>query len=88
MNSINAKIQLNETQLEEELGVPVSYDLKVAEQCNQAAKKAMRALGMINRSFRNLDEELLKMLYCTYVRPHLEYCIQAWSPYMSLRLTT
>jgi transcription termination factor NusB len=88
MNSNGARIQLNETKLEKDLGVLVSYDLKVAEQCNQAAKKAMRVLGMINRSFRNLDEELLKMLYCTYVRPHLEYCIQAWSPYLKKDIST
>ena len=43
---------------------------------------------MINRSFKNLDEELLKMLYCTYVRPHLEYCIQAWSPYLKKDIST
>ena len=71
MSSNGARIQLNETKLEKDLGVLVSYDLKVAEQCNQATKKTMRVLGMINRSFRNLDGELLKMLYCTYVRPHL-----------------
>ena len=80
MISDGLRIQLNETKLEKDLGVLVSYDLKVAEKFNQAAKKVIRVIGMINRSFRNLDEELLKMLYCTYVRPHLEYSIQAWLP--------
>ena len=73
---------LEETVLEKDLGVLVSYDLKVEQQCDKAAKKAMRVLGMIKRSFKKLDEESLRTLYCTYVRPHLEYCIQAWLPYL------
>ena len=24
----------------------------------------------------------MKILYCTYVRPHLEFAIQAWCPYL------
>ena len=31
---------------------------------------------------RHLDQEDLKLIYKTYIRPHLEYCIQAWSPYL------
>ena len=72
---------LSESTLEKDLGVLISKDLKVADQCNKAAKKAMRVLGMVKRSFKNLDEESLKTIYCSYIRPHLEYCIQAWSPY-------
>ena len=72
---------LSESALEKDLGVLISKDLKVADQCNKVAKKAMRVLGMVKRSFKNLDEESLKTIYCSYIRPHLEYCIQAWSPY-------
>ena len=56
MISDGLKIQLNETKLEKDFGVLVSYNLKVAEQCNQTAKKAMRVRGMINRSFGNLEK--------------------------------
>jgi ribonuclease P/MRP protein subunit RPP40 len=78
---------LGETTIEKDLGVMISNDLKVSEQCNKAAKKAMRILGMIKRSFKNLDEVSLKTLYCSFVRPHLEYCIQAWSPYLVKDIT-
>jgi len=72
---------LKESFLEKDLGVMISSNFKFTEQCNKSAKKAMRILGMIKRNFKNLDCQSLRMLYCTYVRPHIEYCIQAWSPY-------
>ena len=79
---------LDETFMEKDLGVLISNDLKCGEQCNKSAKKAMRVLGMIKRSFKHLDEETLKLLHCLFVRPRLEYCIQAWSPYFKKDIAT
>jgi hypothetical protein len=62
---------LDDTTLEKDLGVLISQDLKIAEQCNKAAKKAMRVLGMVRRTCRNLAEATLKILYCSFIRPHL-----------------
>ena len=67
---------------EKDLGVIICDDLKVARQCAVATQKAMKILGLIKRNFKKLDEATFKVLYCSYVRPHLEYCIQAWSPYL------
>jgi len=36
---------------------------------------------MINREFHNLDKTSFLILYKGFIRPHLEYAIQAWSPY-------
>jgi len=36
---------------------------------------------MVRRTFRNLDVSDFRLIYKTYIRPHLEFCIQAWSPY-------
>ena len=59
----------------------VNNELKYSDQCGKAAGKAMSVLGVIKRSFKRLDIESLKILYNTYVRPQLEYCVQAWCLY-------
>ena len=37
---------------------------------------------MIRRNITYKDKCLIVPLYKAIVRPHLEYCIQAWSPYL------
>ena len=37
-------------------------------------------LGIINRGVSYKSAELVSKLYRSYVRSHLEYCIQFWSP--------
>jgi len=37
---------------------------------------------MIRRNFHRIDVEDFRILYKTYIRPHMEYAVQAWSPYM------
>jgi len=66
---------------ERDLGVIVSSDLKVATQCSHACMKANRMLGLIRRTMSSRDPVILTRLYKSLVRPHLEYCAVAWSPY-------
>ena len=67
--------------MEKDLGVLVNNELKWSDQHGKAAGKAMSVLGVIKRSFKGLDIENFKISFNTYVRPHLEYCVQAWCPY-------
>jgi len=62
--------------------VLVTSNMKVSQQCAQAACKASKVLGMIRRQFRVLDKQSFILLYKGFIRPHLEYAIQAWSPYL------
>ena len=75
-------VELQETTEEKDLGVIVSSDLKPTRQCITAATKARSVLGMIHRHFRQLNRVQFLQIYKAYVRPHLEYCIQAWSPWL------
>ena len=73
---------LSTTVKEKDLGVTMNANMKVSEQCRIAASKGNQVLGMIRRNITYKDKSLIVPLYKAIVRPHLEYCIQAWSPYL------
>jgi len=75
------RIKIEEVKTEKDLGVCIRSDLKQSTQCIESARRARSVLGMVRRNFRRLDPEDLLLIYKTYVRPHMEYCVQAWSPY-------
>ena len=57
-------------------------NMKVSEQCRIAASKGNQVLGMIRRNITYKEKSLIIPLYKAIVRPHLEYCIQAWNPHL------
>jgi ribonuclease P/MRP protein subunit RPP40 len=69
-------------QEERDLGVIVQSDLKVSAQCAKVVKTANRVLGMVRRTFECRSKDIILNLYKSLVRPHLEYCVQAWSPHL------
>jgi len=62
--------------------VIVSRNFKVSKQCIKAAKKVNQILGLIKRTITCTSKEIILRLYKSLVRPHLEYCIQAWRPHL------
>jgi hypothetical protein len=76
------KNTLEKTMEERDLGIYATANMKVSAQCSKAAAKAMSVLGMIRRHFKHIDKEEFRILYKSFVRPHLEYCVQVWSPYL------
>ena len=64
-----------------DLGVTFSADMKVSEQCGIAASKGYQILGLISRTIMYKEKQIIVPLCKAIVRPHLEYCIQAWKPY-------
>ena len=72
---------LGRTTQEKDLGVTFSADMNVSEQCGIAASKGNQIIWLIRRTIMYKEKQLIVPLYKAIVRPHLEYCIQAWRPY-------
>ena len=66
---------------EKDLGVIIDRDLKFSQQCLEARNRANKMLGFINRNVSYKSKEVVIQLFNSYVRPYLEYCVQAWRPY-------
>jgi len=73
--------QLAETEEERDIGVMVTRQLKPSTQCRNAARTAQTVLGQLTRAFHYRDRHVFLRLYIQYVRPHLEFCAPAWSPW-------
>ena len=58
----------------------MSKDLKILKQCLLAKNKANLMLRIINRGVSYKTSKVISKLYRSYIRLHLEYCIQFWSP--------
>ena len=91
--NLNVNYKMGDTVLgttvkEKDLGVTISADMKVSEQCGIAASKGNQILGLIRRNITYKGKKLIIPLYKAIVRPHLEYCIQAWRPYRKKDMDT
>ena len=58
----------------------MSRDLRFSKQCLLAGNKVNWMLGAVNGGITYRSDEVISKLYRSYVRPHLECCIQFWSP--------
>lgn len=64
-----------------DLGVIMDSKLIFDTHINSITSKAYKALGFIIRSCKNLRRlKSVKVIYCAFVRSHLEYASQVWNP--------
>ena len=65
-----------------DLGILVDTKLKFQNHTSVKVNKANQMWGTIKRTFKHMNEDIFKKLFCSHVRPHLEYAIQFWAPYL------
>jgi hypothetical protein len=75
-------VRLKVVEEENDVGVIVQSNLKPAKQCQKAANTAGAVLRTVQRNFHFRDKNVFVRLYKQYVRPHLEFSVQAWSPWL------
>jgi hypothetical protein len=86
-NNAHKKYKLGDYELkdfveEKDLGVMIDSSLTFSGHCAYVVKQANSLVGLINRSFTCKNQEILMALYKFLIRPKLEYCVQAWRPYL------
>ena len=79
---------LRKTVEEKDLGIRITNSLKPTVHCEKASGKAMSALRLLRSTFSRLMQDNFRIIFSTYVRPHLEYCLQAVGPYMKKNFNT
>src|SRR6516225_4121001 len=77
--ALNGKV-LQEVGEEKDLGVIITSDFKVKDQCDSVANKGNKILGLIKRTFVSRNRKVMLQLYKALVRPHLDYCMSVWCP--------
>ena len=69
------------TLVERDLGLMISNDLKWESQVDEATKSAKSIIAQIRNSFSYFDADLIRLLYVSLVRPHVEFAVSVWNPY-------
>ena len=60
----------------------ISNDKEWVHQIEKAVQAAMAIIAQIRNSFTYFDAELVRLLYVSLIRPHIEYAVLVWNPYL------
>lgn len=83
-NPINFQYHISDSKIElvsdfKDLGIILDTKLNFSLHSEMIKNKAMRNLGFIKRTCGSFSDPIpLKLLYCSLVRSHLEYCPLVW----------
>jgi hypothetical protein len=79
-DNLGVRRVLEEVTEERDLGVVWQNNLKWSEHVNRVCSTAYAKLGMLRRTFKSWSNaRTFKLLYTTFVRPHLEYAVPVWN---------
>ena len=73
-------VELPEIESEKDLGVFVSQNWNWTHHIDSIVKKANSSSAWILRTVITRSLEVMSLIYKTVIRPHMEYCVQLWSP--------
>ena len=79
---------ITRTDEERDLSIVLTPDFKFSAQAAYSASKATSILGMLKHTFISRDVEIWASLYRTYIRPHLEFAVSAWNPFLKRDILT
>ncbi len=65
---------------EKDLGVTITDKLAFGKHINRITGETYNLIRNIKAAFTNLDEEMVKKLITSMIRPRLEYGALVWSP--------
>jgi hypothetical protein len=63
-----------------DLGVQLTDDGGFGEQIEKVCKKARQKSGWLFRTFYSRNTQFLKQVFKSLVQPHIDYCLQLWTP--------
>ena len=75
----NERVLLGKTEAEKDLGVIIENNGKSSKQIQSAVSRANSVLGRMRKTFQFFNIRLFKIIYPTYIRPHLEFASAVWN---------
>ena len=82
MKSGDNTMKIEQSDSEKDIGVTFDSNMKFNIHISNIVKKANQRLGLIRRTFDNLDKSMFLLLYKSLVRPNFEYATVIWSPWL------
>ena len=65
---------------EKDLGVNIESNLAWGSHIQSNISKAKQCTGWVKRNVISRNADVMVNIYKSLIRPHLEYCVQLWSP--------
>ena len=71
-------VKLNQDDSAEFLGTTIDSTLSWESHCTKIANRISRSNGLINRVKHMLPPSSLRLLYHSFIQPHIQYTLPAW----------
>ena len=73
---------INEIEYEKDLGVMITNKLDPEKHINNITKNTLAQISNMKRAFKYIDENMIRKIITTFIRPKLEYAAVLWNPHL------